>query len=94
MRLEDLCLEDLLIKYPLDAVTPSKFAELVGKSTNAVEIMIGKNKCPWVEMRDPAKPKARAEKYIYIPDWNEGMRKAFLKRPPELRHAWLSWLGF
>ncbi|EBN8269731.1 hypothetical protein HZW02_002881 [Salmonella enterica] len=93
MQLEDLRLEDLLIKYPLDGVTPSKFGELLGKSTNAIEIMIRSDKCPWVEMRDPAKPRSRGEKYIYIPDWNEGMRKAFLKKPPELRHAWLSWLG-
>ncbi|EAA7439719.1 hypothetical protein JXH75_002595 [Salmonella enterica subsp. enterica serovar Oranienburg] len=93
MQLEDLRLEDLLIKYPLDGVTPSKFGELLGKSTNAIEIMIRSDKCPWVEMRDPEKPRSRGEKYIYIPDWNEGMRKAFLKKPPELRHAWLSWLG-
>ncbi|HIB1630349.1 TPA: Cox family DNA-binding protein [Salmonella enterica subsp. enterica serovar Muenchen] len=93
MKIEELRLEDLLIKYPLDAVTPSKFGELLGKSANAIDMMVKNDKCPWVEMQDPTKPKARAEKYIYIPDWNEGMRKAFLKKPPELRHAWLAWLG-
>lgn len=94
MRVEDLRVEDLLIKYPLDAVTPSKFGELLGKSTNAVDMMIKKDKCPWTEMQDPQKPESRAEKFVYIPAWNEGMRKAFFKKPPELRNAWLSWLGF
>lgn len=93
MRAENLLLEDLLIKYPLDAVTPAKFGELLGKFTNAVEIMVRNEKCPWVEMRNPTKPELRGEKYIYIPDWNEGMRKAFIKKPPELRHAWLECLG-
>ncbi|EJJ4275618.1 hypothetical protein Q6W85_004076 [Salmonella enterica] len=93
MRTEDLRLEDLLIKYPLDAVTPSKFGELLGKSTNAIDMMVKNDKCPWVEMKDPTKPRARGEKYIIIPEWNEGMRKAFLKKHPELRNAWLNWIG-
>lgn len=92
MQLKNLSLEELLVKYPVDDVTPAKFGELVGKSTNAIEMMIKNNKLPFVEMQDPGKPNSRAEKIIYIAAYNEGLKQAFLNRPKELREAWLSWL--
>lgn len=92
MQLGNLSLEELLVRYPVDGVTPARFGELIGKSTNAVDMMIKNNKLPLVEMQDPEKPNARAEKIIYLPAYNEGLRKAFMERPKELRDAWLSWL--
>ncbi|MDK1707042.1 Cox family DNA-binding protein [Serratia marcescens] len=85
--------EDLLIKYPLDAVTPEKFAELLGKSKNAVEIMIKREKLPTVEYADPTKPNARQESLVNIDAFNDGVKKAFHNKPKEFRDAWLMWLG-
>ena len=39
--------------YPIDAVHPDKFAELLGKPRTAVVEMIKANKLPVVEFRDP-----------------------------------------
>ncbi|HEO9045940.1 TPA: hypothetical protein QIF36_004146 [Enterobacter kobei] len=85
--------DELLIKYPLDAVTPEKFGELLGKSTNAIDIMIKRDKLPVVELCDPEKPGARAEKLVSIEAFNEGVRRAFYSKPKEHRDAWLMWLG-
>jgi hypothetical protein len=41
-------LDDLLIKYPLEGVTPDKFAELLGKSKNAVDMMVKADKLPFI----------------------------------------------
>lgn len=49
-----------VVKYPIDAVHPDKFAELLGKPRTAVVEMIKANKLPVVEFRDPTKPNARA----------------------------------
>ncbi|EFE8110853.1 hypothetical protein CDA79_003930 [Escherichia coli] len=49
-----------VIQYPIDAVHPDKFAELLGKPRTAVVEMIKANKLPVVEFRDPNKPNARA----------------------------------
>ncbi|WEJ88452.1 MAG: Cox family DNA-binding protein [Klebsiella huaxiensis] len=86
-------IEEQLIKYPVDGVTPAKFGELLGKSANAIEIMIKNNKLPYIEMRDPKKPQSRAEKLVYIPAYNEGLRKAYYSKPKPLVRAWLEWLG-
>ncbi|EDR5175646.1 TPA: hypothetical protein G8O67_004431 [Salmonella enterica] len=93
MRDELKPIEDTVVKYPIDGVTPAKFGELVGKSANAIEIMIKNNKLPYVEMRDPAKPNARGEKIVYIPAYNEGLKKAYYSKPKGLARAWLEWLG-
>ncbi|HCF8180170.1 TPA: hypothetical protein NIU80_004857 [Klebsiella variicola] len=85
--------DDLLIKYPLDAVTPEKFAELLGKSTNAVDIMIKRDKLPVIEISDPEKPNTRSEKLVSIEAFNKGVRLAFYNKPKEYRDAWLMWLG-
>ncbi|EIY5008365.1 MULTISPECIES: Cox family DNA-binding protein [Klebsiella] len=85
--------DDLLIKYPLDAVTPEKFAELLGKSTNAVDIMIKRDKLPVIEISDPEKPNTRSEKLVSIEAFNKGVRLAFYSKPKEYRDAWLMWLG-
>lgn len=85
---------DYVIQYPLDAVHPDKFAELLGKPRTAVQTMIEKNKLPVVEFRDPNKPKARAgEKLVFVPEFNRGVREAFYNRPVEQRDAWLLWMG-
>ncbi|MEE7200772.1 Cox family DNA-binding protein, partial [Escherichia coli O2:H6] len=42
-------IEDRLVQYPVDGVTPANFGELIGKSTNAVDLMIRNNKLPYVE---------------------------------------------
>ena len=85
---------DYVIQYPLDAVHPDKFAELLGKPRTAVVAMIEKNKLPVIEFRDPAKPKARAgDTLVLIPEFNRGVREAFYNRPAEQRDAWLLWMG-
>lgn len=86
-------IEERLVQYPVDGVTPAKFGELIGKSTNAVDLMIRNNKLPYVEMRDPEKPNSRAEKIVYIPAYNEGLKKAYYSKPEQLAKAWLEWLG-
>lgn len=45
-------LDDLLIKYPLEGVTTEKFAELLGKSKNAVDMMVKADKIPFIEIQD------------------------------------------
>lgn len=85
-------LDDLLIKYPLEGVTTEKFAELLGKSKNAVDMMVKAHKIPFIEIQDPEKPGARTEKLICIEEFNKGIRLAFSK-PKAQRDAWLMWLG-
>ncbi|EAA6773630.1 hypothetical protein EOG09_13600 [Salmonella enterica] len=86
-------LDDLLIKYPLEGVTTEKFAELLGKSKNAVDMMVKAHKIPFIEIQDPEKPGARTEKLICIEEFNKGIRLAFSKKPKAQRDAWLMWLG-
>lgn len=82
-----------VVKYPIDAVHPDKFAELLGKPRTAVVEMIKANKLPVVEFRDPTKPNARAgDKLVFIPEFNRGVREAFYNRPIEQRDAWLLWM--
>lgn len=85
--------DDLLIKYPVECVTPQKFAELMGKSKNAVDMMVRDDKVPFIEVQDPEKPGARTEKLICIEEFNKGVRKAFAQKPKAQREAWLMWLG-
>ncbi|MCS2169072.1 regulatory phage cox family protein [Scandinavium sp. TWS1a] len=86
--------KEYLIQYPLDAVHPDKFAELLGKPRTAVVEMLKANKLPIIELRDPAKPNARAgDKLVYVPEFNRGVREAYYNRPPEQRDAWLLWMG-
>ncbi|MCW6540271.1 regulatory phage cox family protein [Yersinia ruckeri] len=86
--------EDYVIRYPLDAVHESKFAELIGKPETAIREMTKNSKLPFIELRDPTKVNARAgDKWIYIPEFNRGVREAFYNRPVEQRDAWLLWMG-
>ncbi|MBS6146332.1 MAG: hypothetical protein KH967_17485 [Klebsiella aerogenes] len=83
-----------VIQYPIDAVHPDKFAELLGKPRTAVVEMLKANKLPVVEFRDPTKPNARAgDKLVFIPEFNRGVREVFYNRPVEQRDAWLLWMG-
>ncbi|HFP3081332.1 TPA: Cox family DNA-binding protein [Citrobacter farmeri] len=85
---------DYVIQYPIDAVHPDKFADLLGKSRGAIGEMLKANKLPVIELRDPTKPNARAgDKLVFIPEFNRGVREAFYARPPEQRDAWLLWMG-
>ncbi|HHH2130841.1 TPA: Cox family DNA-binding protein [Yersinia enterocolitica] len=86
--------EDYVIRYPLDAVHESKFAELIGKSETSVREMTKNSKLPVIELRDPSKVNARVgEKWIYIPEFNRAVKEAFYLRPIEQRDAWLLWMG-
>lgn len=85
---------DYVIQYPLEAVHPDKFADLLGKSRTAVKTMVEKNKLPLVELRDPLKPNSRAgDKLVFVPEFNRAVREAFYNRPVEQRDAWLLWMG-
>ena len=80
--------------HPLDAVTPEKFAALIGKTEKAIKVMIQENKLPVVTMQNPENPNPqRAQKLVYLPEFNRAMREAFNNRPKEQRDAWLLWLG-
>lgn len=84
------------VNYPVDAVTPPKFAELIGKSPAAVQGMVANNKLPLIRWTNPdsvGDVKTRSENWIYIPEFNRAMRDAFQNRPKELRDAWLLWVG-
>ncbi|MFM5556741.1 Cox family DNA-binding protein [Aeromonas rivipollensis] len=74
-----------------DVITHELFALELGKSTTAVKDMIDDGKVPYVEMKKPGG--VRAERYIYLPAWNAGMKLAFESRPKEIRDGWLTWLG-
>lgn len=76
-----------------DAVPHPEFARLIGKSSDAVRMMIDKGKLPVVEMTDPLNPSARSEKWVYLPAWNNGLKLAFESRPKEIRDGWMKWLG-
>jgi hypothetical protein len=78
---------------PSDAVSRQSFAKMIGKTEDAVRGMIEKGKVPVIEMRDPMNPTARAEYWVYLPAWNDGMKLAFESRPKEIRNGWLRWLG-
>ncbi|EAB9751148.1 Cox family DNA-binding protein [Salmonella enterica] len=79
--------------YPLTAVPAAKFAEMIGKSVNAVSDMIRDGKLPVIPMKNPESTSNRAENWIYIPEFNEVMREAYFNRPKEQRDAWKLWLG-
>lgn len=79
---------------PSDVVTPALFAQMIGKTKDAVRGMVEKEKVPVIEMKDPDNPSSRAEYWVYLPAWNAGMKKAFESRPPEIRDGWLRWIGF
>ncbi|MEJ1765609.1 Cox family DNA-binding protein, partial [Escherichia coli] len=49
---------------------------------------------PTIDFVKPGSVKTRAsENWVYLPAFNEGMRKAFFEQPKERRDAWLLWLG-
>lgn len=79
--------------HPVHAVTMSQFAGLIGKPESAIQEMVKQHKLPVVELRDPKKPNSRAEKWVYLPEFNRAMHEAFQNRPKEQRDAWLLWLG-
>ncbi|MDC9603951.1 Cox family DNA-binding protein [Xenorhabdus stockiae] len=88
------------VYYPVDAVPYQKFADLIGKTHGAVKGMVDKGKLPTVFWQNPdvkeiggIPAKVRGENWVYIPEFNRGMRDAFLNRPKEQRDAWLLWVG-
>jgi len=81
-------------QYPVDAVTIEKFAELIGKTDEAVRLMIKREKLPVVDFQDPNKPNSRvSETWIYLSEFNRIVREAYFNRPAKERDAWLKWLG-
>ncbi|KKI45036.1 hypothetical protein EYY83_12530 [Hafnia alvei] len=76
-----------------DALPCPEFAKIIGKTPSAVTKMIDKGKLPYVEMKDPQSSTGRAEKWVYIPAWNAGLKLAYESRPKEIREGWLQWLG-
>lgn len=77
-----------------DAVTPEKFAMMIGKTEKAVVRMIQDNKLPFIEVTNPDNPAPkRSQKLVYVPEYNRAMREAFMNRPKEQRDAWLLWLN-
>ena len=80
-----------LVSARSDVITQELFALELGKSNGAVKDMVDDGKVPYVEMKKPGG--VRAERYIYLPAWNAGMKLAFESRPKEIRDGWLTWLG-
>ncbi|WP_354637211.1 Cox family DNA-binding protein [Morganella morganii] len=74
-----------------DYVTEARFAEMIGKSTQAVADMRKAGKLPYVTMKKP--DGSRNEYYISVSAWNEGMDLARATLPDEIRNGWLVWLG-
>ena len=86
-------LDEFIPKYPLEVVTPDRFAELLGKSKNAIDMMMKAGKLPFIEIQDPDKPGSRTEKLICIQEFNKGIRLAFAKKPKKANDSWRLWLG-
>ncbi|EOD7314032.1 TPA: hypothetical protein OUC37_002245 [Proteus mirabilis] len=74
-----------------DGVTEEKFAELIGKPVSAVADMRKAGKLPIIQMKRPGS--SRAENYVYLPAWNNGLKMAYESLPKEMRDGWLVWLG-
>ncbi|MDK7224375.1 Cox family DNA-binding protein [Proteus sp. WDL240414] len=74
-----------------DGVTEEKFAELIGKPVSAVSDMRKAGKLPIIQMKRPGS--SRAENYVYLPAWNNGLKMAYESLPKEMRDGWLVWLG-
>lgn len=74
-----------------DGVTEEKFAELIGKPASAVADMRKAGKLPIIQMKRPGS--RRAENYVYLPAWNNGLKMAYESLPKEMRDGWLVWLG-
>lgn len=91
MAKENGKLDALLQMGSVDYVTEAKFAEMIGKSKQAVTDMRTAGKLPSVEMKSPNA--IRGEHYICISAWNEGMSLARAALPKEMRDGWLVWLG-
>lgn len=91
MAKENGKLDVLLQTGSVDYVTEARFAEMIGKSKQAVSDMRLAGKLPSVEMKNPNA--SRGEHYICISAWNEGMRLARAVLPEEVRNGWLVWLG-
>lgn len=72
-------------------VTEARFAEMIGKTVQAVSDMRSAGKLPCVEMKRPGA--SRGEYYICVSAWNEGMDLARATLPEEMRNGWLVWLG-
>lgn len=74
-----------------DVVTEEKFTELIGKPASAVADMRKAGKLPIIQMKRPGS--SRAENYVYLPAWNNGLKMAYESLPKEMRDGWLVWLG-
>lgn len=74
-----------------DYVTEARFAEMIGKTAQAVSDMRKAGKLPYVTMKKP--DGSRNEYYISVSAWNEGMDLARSTLPDEMRNGWLVWLG-
>lgn len=74
-----------------DYVTEARFAEMIGKTKQAVTDMRAAGKLPCVEMKAPNA--VRGEYYICVSAWNEGLELARATLPEEMRNGWLVWLG-
>lgn len=81
------------VRHAVDAVPYPKFAELIGKKPATVKSMIEDGKLPIIPWKNPESLGARAENWIYIPEFNRAMRYAYYNRPREQRDAWLLWIG-
>ncbi|HBA4094540.1 TPA: hypothetical protein L7154_001666 [Escherichia coli] len=85
--------------YPIDAVPYQLFAKMIGRKESAVRTMIDSGKLPTIDFIKPGGPKdgspgkKASENWIYLPAFNEGMKRAFYKQPKERRDAWLLWIG-
>lgn len=74
-----------------DYVTETRFAEMIGKTAQAVSDMRKAGKIPYVEMKNPNG--SRGEYYISVSAWNAGLDLARSTLPEEMRDGWLVWLG-
>ncbi|GEF67625.1 regulatory protein Cox [Escherichia coli O145:H28] len=74
--------------------TDKTLSRKTGAVHSTVRTMIDAAKLPTIDFVKPGSVKTRAsENWVYLPAFNEGMRKAFFEQPKERRDAWLLWLG-
>lgn len=80
---------------PQGFVPSERFGELHGMTNDAVMLACRQDgKYPYIEMRSPLNPTAKAKVFINMFEWNRILEAIFTKLPRERRIGFLKWLGF
>ncbi|WP_421179276.1 Cox family DNA-binding protein [Aeromonas enteropelogenes] len=80
---------------PPGYITTELFGQMHGWSNDAVEQACRDDgKFPYIEMRNPLNPTAKAKRFINMNRWNQLLERAYLNLPKARRNGCLAWMGF